>query len=305
MVGKLFAVLTVLQTAPVVDPGTLRRAQDAPLVAEEVFPADVVSIEDGDTLLVKSAVERGTVHLANVDAPELSQPAGPAARDFLEKLAGGRRVTVRLTSVLERRGRVEVDGLDLGMALIRAGMAWHCPRYTDDRPLIAAEADARQAKRGLWRAARPTPPWLHRGAGMCWETGKSTGPQDFSGVWTAVSPPDRAGTRLVVRQDASTLSIQGPGQSGEASATYKLEGMVSHALRNDEGRPVDGVARSWWKGRALVIEERWWPLHGQEAVNSRRVLWIDDRGLLNLEESSPQPIGRSDARTLVLRRAHP
>ena len=278
------------------------RAQDAPLVAEEVFTAQVVSIEDGDTLVVKSAAEQTPLHLAGVDAPELSQPAGPAARDFVRNLAGGRTVTVRLVSVIERLARIEVNGDDLALALINAGMAWHCPRYTDDRALIAAEAGARREKRGLWRAARPTPPWLHRGAGMCWEPGKAASLQDFSGSWRAVSPSDRAGARLVVRQDASTLTLERPGDVEPAPVTYVLEGTVSLPVRNEEGRLIDALARSWWKGRALVIEERRWPTHGQEAVNSRQVLWIDDRGFLNLEESSAQPIGRSDARTLVLRR---
>jgi hypothetical protein len=178
-------------------------------------------------------------------------------------------------------------------------MAWHCPRYTEDRALIAAEADARREKRGLWRAARPTPPWLHRGAGMCWEQGKGAGPADFSGVWTAVSPSERVGAQLVIRQDVSTLTLE---RRGDVSLTYKLEGSVSRLQRNDEGRLVDALARTWWTGRALVIEERSWPVHGQESVQSRQVLWIDDRGLLNVEESSPQPLGRSDARTIVLRR---
>ena len=278
------------------------RPQEAPLVAEEIFTAQVVSIEDGDTLILKSATEGTTVHLAGVDAPELSQPAGPAAREFVRKLAGGRTVTVRLINVLERLAHIQVDGNDLGLALVGAGMAWHCPRYTEDRALIAAEGEARREKRGLWRAARPTPPWLYRGAGMCWEQGKAAGAQDFSGVWRAVSPPDRAGAQLVVRQDAATLTLERPDEADGAPVTYTLEGTDSRLLRNDEGRLIDALARSWWKGRALVIEERRWPTHGQEAVNSRRVLWIDDRGLLHVEESSPQPIGRSDTRTVVLRR---
>jgi endonuclease YncB( thermonuclease family) len=296
---SLSAVGFALPQQPVPVPAD---AQDAPLVAEQVFTAQVVSVEDGDTIVVKSAAEQTMVHVAAVDAPELSQPAGPAAREFVRQLVRGGTVTVRLINVLERLARVEANGLDVALALVGAGMAWHCPRYTEDRALIAAEAEARREKRGLWRAARPTPPWLHRGAGMCWEQGKAAGPQDFSGVWTAVSPSERAGAQLVIRQDVSTLTLERRGDADGRSMTYKLEGSVSRLQRNDEGGLVDALARTWWTGRALVIEERSWPVHGQESVQSRQVLWIDDRGLLNVEESSPQPLGRSDARTIVLRR---
>jgi hypothetical protein len=48
-------------------------------------------------------------------------------------------------------------------------MGWHCPRYSEDRELTRAEADARGAKRGLWSVSQPTPPWLFRGTGACWQ----------------------------------------------------------------------------------------------------------------------------------------
>jgi endonuclease YncB( thermonuclease family) len=152
-----------------------RFRQEPLLVAEEVFKATVTSVEDGDSLVVKAAAEQTSIHIVGVDAPEMSQPGGPEAKAFLSALVLGKPVIVRLKSTTERLATVEVDGTDVSAALIRRGMAWHCPRYTDDRELVSAEAEARAAKRGLWAAPRPTPPWLYRGAGACWQQKKSGG----------------------------------------------------------------------------------------------------------------------------------
>lgn len=172
-----------------------RRSQDPVLVVEEVFKATVTSIEDGDSVLVTTPNERYTLHLVGVDAPELSQPGGPEAKAFLSELVLGKAVTVRLKSVSERSARLEINGSDVSAALIRAGMAWHCPRYTEDHDLTRAEADARKAKRGLWNLDRPTPPWLLRGVGACWQQQKGS-------VSSARPIGENDSKRVVLRRDA-------------------------------------------------------------------------------------------------------
>lgn len=151
----------------------VRASQDPLLVAEEVFQATVTAVEDGDSLVVGSQTGSTTIHLAGVDAPEMSQPGGPEAKAFLNDLVLHKTVTVRLQSAAERLARLEVNGSDVSAALVRGGMAWHCRRYTDDRELTTAEADARATKRGLWAGSRPTPPWQHRGVDACWQQKKA------------------------------------------------------------------------------------------------------------------------------------
>ena len=288
--------------APVPNP-----SRQAPLlVAEEVFPAIVMSVEDGDSVALKTSGEQLTVDLAGVDAPELSQPGGPQAKQFLISLTLGKTVIVRLTSVADRLARLELGGVDVTAMLIRAGMGWHCPRYADESDLANAEAEARSAKRGLWSVSRPTPPWLFRGAGACWQ--QTTKPRvssqkqpNFSGTWTAVSPSDRAGQKLRITQDAVSVTLERMSGPNRAPVAYKLNGTTSRALATPSG-PVDIVAKARWNGSALIVEERRWTAPGEEATNVRHVLWMDDRGLLNFEVSSPQPIGQSDATTLVLLR---
>ena len=65
-------------------------------------------------------------------------------------------------------GTVFVDGHDVGLLQLERGIAWHYKAYEreqspEDRArYAAAEADAREAKMGLWRDARPVAPWVWR-----------------------------------------------------------------------------------------------------------------------------------------------
>lgn len=155
------------------------RFQDPSLVAEEVLQAHVTSVEDGDSLVVRTVVAGDSlrIHIAGVDAPEMSQSGGPEAKAFLAALVSGKTITVRLKRTLERLARVEVDGSDVSLLLIRNGMAWHCPRFAKENDLAAAEAAARRAQRGFWSRPQPMPPWLHRGVGVCWQQEKTPATQ--------------------------------------------------------------------------------------------------------------------------------
>ena len=303
---RLFLLLVCLvpQTAEPVP--RVRTLQGPILVAEEVFHGAVTSIEDGDSLVVKTPTESITIHLEGIDAPEMSQPGGFEAKAALRELTLGKKVTVRLKSAIDHLARIEVDGADVSAAMIRRGMAWHCPRFTTDRDLTDAEEEARAAQRGLWSAPRPMPPWLHRRAGSCWEGVK---PQrtteekrpDFSGVWSAVSPTDRAGERVTIRQDAVNLTIEHESGAGVEAAVYKLNGTISRAFMTAHG-PADTVTKTHWNGHSLIVEERQWLVRGEEARNRRQVLWLDEPDVLNLEISTPRPLGETDTTRLVLRR---
>ena len=185
------------------------RGQEAVLVAEEVFQATFVSIEDGDTLTVRALAsgEASVIHVAGVDAPEPSQPGGAEATAFLANLVSGKTMTVRLKGALDRFAQIEVDGADVSLLVIRNGMAWHCPRFANEPGLAAAEAEARSAKRGVWSRPQPTPPWIYRGAGVCWEQqkapAKSPRVPDVPETWDAASPPERARSRVIACQSSA------------------------------------------------------------------------------------------------------
>lgn len=134
--------------------------------AGESFPGRVVSVRDGDTLEVMRGGKAVRVRLWGVDCPELAQAFGPRAKQRTSDLAFGREVRVTVVD-RDRYGRlvvqVEVDGRDLGEALLQAGMAWwyrhHAP---EQRSYERAEREARAARRGLWADGNPVAPWSYR-----------------------------------------------------------------------------------------------------------------------------------------------
>lgn len=65
-------------------------------------------------------------------------------------------------------GKIVLDGRDVNLAMVAAGLAWHYKKYereqsAADRLLYdGAEKDARLAGRGLWKDAWHVPPWEWR-----------------------------------------------------------------------------------------------------------------------------------------------
>ena len=105
------------------------------------------------------------VHLYGVACPTRGHALGAQARQFTRDVAFQQVVAVLVDSATSRSQRLIAavqlpDGRDLSQALVQAGYAWHDSRYAPaDRRLAQLEAEARAAKRGLWAAGNPTPPW--------------------------------------------------------------------------------------------------------------------------------------------------
>lgn len=65
-------------------------------------------------------------------------------------------------------GKVLVDGKDVNLSQVMAGLAWHYAAYakdqspTDRQAYADAESFARSKHIGLWASSRPTPPWDYR-----------------------------------------------------------------------------------------------------------------------------------------------
>jgi endonuclease YncB( thermonuclease family)/methylphosphotriester-DNA--protein-cysteine methyltransferase len=133
-----------------------------------VIEGKVVRVSDGDTITVLDKDNKQhRIRFQGIDAPESKQDFGQAAKENLSKMIFGKQVTViwdKVDKYQRTVGKVLLDGKDINIEQIKAGLAWHYKKYADEQPpedrltYAAAEAEAKAAKRGLWQDPNPTPP---------------------------------------------------------------------------------------------------------------------------------------------------
>ncbi len=121
-----------------------------------------VGITDGDTIKVLRGGKTLKIRLEGVDCPEYGDDFSARAKKFTANMVLGKVVTLRVKET-DRYGRlvarVFIDGQDVSVELVRAGLAWHYKRYSADPALAKAESNARAAGIGIWSLPKPVPPW--------------------------------------------------------------------------------------------------------------------------------------------------
>ena len=126
----------------------------------------VTAAADGDTLTVVVGSKPLRVRLAEIEAPENSQPFGDRSKKSLEAHCLGKRATItghETDRFGQTVGRVFCGGMDMNAEQVRRGLAWVSPRTAKaDSPLHALQAAAKAARLGLWSQPNPTPPWAWR-----------------------------------------------------------------------------------------------------------------------------------------------
>ena len=141
---------------------------------QSVIRGRCVGISDGDTIRVLAVDQQLLrVRVAWIDAPELGQAFGRRAKQLMSALVFGKDVELH-PHAIDRYGRtvamVFVDGRDVGLELIKQGLAWVYEYYLPEAsPEIqaqysAAETAARVSRLGLWVDTNPVPPWEYRKA---------------------------------------------------------------------------------------------------------------------------------------------
>jgi len=127
----------------------------------------VVGVSDGDTLTVRDGDTKTVIRLAEIDAPERTQPYSQVSKKNLEALCWHAKL-VELTPVdKDRYGRtvahVWCDGVHVNWRQVEEGLAWCFTRYLKHPDeCLPLEKVARESKKGLWREPNSQAPWDFR-----------------------------------------------------------------------------------------------------------------------------------------------
>ena len=103
-------------------------------------PVDYVY--DGDTIKVMGFA----IRLQGLDAEELNETNGHAAREVMQQIVAGKTVLCQpdgTTSYKRIVARCFIDGIDIAIPLIAGGWALDCPRYSGGRYASYEPKDAR------------------------------------------------------------------------------------------------------------------------------------------------------------------
>jgi len=128
----------------------------------------VIEVNSGDVITIFNLNRPVRVKFLGIDAPELNQEFGEAARKHLSDLVLDKSVLVEYWGIAADKsltGRVLLNGADVGAQMVRDGVAWSDPNnqsrlsVTDREVYQQSELAARAERRGLWQEQNPTAPW--------------------------------------------------------------------------------------------------------------------------------------------------
>jgi len=102
-----------------------------------IFEGRVVGVQDGDTITVlDSSNANHRIRLLGIDAPEKGQAFGTQSKQNLSEAVFNKVVTIewskhdRYSRIV---GKVLLNGRDVCLDQVTAGMAWHYKYYQDDQ----------------------------------------------------------------------------------------------------------------------------------------------------------------------------
>lgn len=145
----------------------LRIAVLLPLFSNaQTISGEVTEIFDGNTLQVDGRDQQlYRVVLLGVDCPELSQPYGSEAREFLEKSLLNKEVVLVLHGKDRSGNYLGVvllnDSTDIRHRLLEHGLAWTSEKGPIPDLEVMRKTSASQ-RQGLWSESNPVAPWIFR-----------------------------------------------------------------------------------------------------------------------------------------------
>lgn len=132
----------------------------------------VVAVADGNTITVLRNELQVRARLYGIDCPKKGQAFGNRAKQATVNAVHGVTVAIQQIAMDRYDSIVAVvltpEGESLNEILVRDGLAWVYPQYCKHEdicaPLRRLAAEAKAARRGLWRDKDPVPPWEWRKA---------------------------------------------------------------------------------------------------------------------------------------------
>lgn len=132
------------------------------------WSAKLVTVVDGDTLVVLRDGQQQEIRLYGIDCPEKDQNYGQQATALTTALVAGRNIEIEPKDV-DHYGRVvglvKVDSLLLNALIVENGFAWVYRQHCKEKfcsAWIKSEKTARTQRKGIWATTNNTPPWEWR-----------------------------------------------------------------------------------------------------------------------------------------------
>ena len=135
------------------------------LSSEYLENLKIKRVVDGDTVHVFSKGEVLKVRLVEIDTPEMDQPHGQEAKEYLENLLkdGYINLDISGTDIYKRKlGRIYWKEKDINRLMVKSGHAWVYDQYVTDQTFYEDQNYARSRKLGLWNSNDPIQPWEWR-----------------------------------------------------------------------------------------------------------------------------------------------
>ena len=135
------------------------------LSSEYLENLKIKRVVDGDTVHVFSKGEVLKVRLVEIDTPEMDQPHGQEAKEYLENLLkdGYINLDISGTDIYKRKlGRIYWKEKDINRLMVKSGHAWVYDQYVTDHTFYEDQNYARSRQLGLWENNDPIQPWEWR-----------------------------------------------------------------------------------------------------------------------------------------------
>ena len=140
----------------------------------QTIKGKVVRISDGDAITVLDSNKRQIrIRLYGIDCSENGQDFGNVAKKYTSELCFTKIVTVNVKDK-DQYGRIvgivwTEDSININLALLREGLAWHYKHFDHSEEFAQAEYLAKIEKRGLWKQQNATAPWEFRREKKSWQ----------------------------------------------------------------------------------------------------------------------------------------